>query len=257
MSTYTSIARNFSEESENRMHSDVEAQHHGFDGALVPGVAIFGHMSYPLVKQLGESWLNDYWTSIRLAKPAYHDDRLIIEHEQDRDHHRVRCIARDDVLIAEMVSSPSDDAIDPIATATPGQESGSRNEIKWDDIHIGEAFPAWTWTPDQAENDAYAIQVDDTLPLYADGILHPHAILSTANRSFSRRYMLPAWLHVGSEVSFRRTLHVGDTVEIRTVPVEKWKKKGHEFVDLYLSYLVDGEVAVEIKHTSIYKIAVR
>ncbi|MCS5570256.1 MAG: hypothetical protein NZ768_08045, partial [Pseudomonadales bacterium] len=185
MSTYTSIARNFAEESENRMHSNVEAQHYGFDGALVPGVAVFGHMSYPLVKQLGESWLNDYWTSIRLAKPAYHDDRLIIEHEQDGDDHRVRCIARDDVLIAEMVSSPSDDDIDPIATATPGQESGSRNEIKWDDIHIGEAFPAWTWTPDEAENDAYAMQVDDTLPLYADGILHPHAVLSMANRSFS------------------------------------------------------------------------
>jgi acyl-CoA thioesterase FadM len=76
-----------------------------------------------------------------------------------------------------------------------------------------------------------------------------------ANQSFSRRYVLPAWLHVGSEISFRKSLHLGDTVEIRTVPVEKWKRKGHEFVDLYLSYLVDGAVAVEIKHTSIYKIA--
>jgi len=78
MSTHTSIARNFSEESENRMHSDVEAQQYGFSGALVPGVAVFGHMTYPLVKQLGESWLNDYWTSIRLAKPAYHNDHLTI-----------------------------------------------------------------------------------------------------------------------------------------------------------------------------------
>ena len=103
MSTYTSIARNFSEESENRMHSDVEAQHYGFDGALVPGVAIFGHMTYPLVKQLGESWLNNYRSSIRLAKPAYHDDRLTIEHEQDGDHHSVRCTARGDVLVAERV----------------------------------------------------------------------------------------------------------------------------------------------------------
>ena len=255
MNTYTSIARNFSEESENRMHSDVEAKNYGFDGALVPGVAVFGHMTYPLVKQLGETWLNDYSTSIRLAKPAYHNDRLSIEHEQDGDHHTVRCIARTDVLIAEMFSSPSVDDVDPIATAAPGQELGSRNQIEWNDIHVGEAFPAWHWTPNQAENDAYALQVEDTLPLYAAGIVHPHAILSMANRSFNRRYLLPAWLHVGSEVSFRKSLHLGDTVEIRTVPVEKWKKKGHEFVDLYLSYLVDGVVAVEIKHTSIYKIA--
>ncbi|MEC9251795.1 MAG: hypothetical protein VX697_02285 [Pseudomonadota bacterium] len=255
MSTHTSIARNFSEESENRMHSDVEAQQYGFSGALVPGVAVFGHMTYPLVKQLGESWLNDYWTSIRLAKPAYHNDHLTINHEQEGDRHTVRCTARDDLLIAEMVSSPNDREVDPIATATSGQESGGRSEIEWNDIHIGEAFPSWHWDPTQAENDAYALEVDDTLPLYAKGVVHPHAILSMANQSFSRRYVLPAWLHVGSEISFRKILHLGDTVEIRTVPVEKWKKKGHEFVDLYLSYLVDGEVAVEIKHTSIYKIA--
>ena len=150
MSTYTSIARNFSEESENRMHSDVEAQQYGFSGALVPGVAVFGHMTYPLVKQLGETWLNDYWITIRLAKPAYHNDHLTIQHGQDGDRHTVRCRARDNLLIAEMVSSPNDADVDPIATATPGQESDGRTEIEWDDIHVGEAFPSWQWTPTQA-----------------------------------------------------------------------------------------------------------
>ena len=43
MSTYTSIARNFSEESENRMHSDTEAQQYGFSRALVPGVGVWPH----------------------------------------------------------------------------------------------------------------------------------------------------------------------------------------------------------------------
>ena len=68
---------------------------------------------------------------------------------------------------------------------------------------------------------------------------------------------LPAWLHVGSEIRFHRLLRVGDTVEVRTVPTAKWERKGHEFVDLRIVYLVAGEVATEIVHTSIFKIADR
>ena len=48
-----------------------------------------------------------------------------------------------------------------------------------------------------------------------------------------------------------------DTVEVRTVPTAKWERKGHEFVDLRIVYLVAGEVATEIVHTSIFKIADR
>ena len=62
---------------------------------------------------------------------------------------------------------------------------------------------------------------------------------------------------MGSEIRFHRLLRVGDTVEVRTVPTAKWERKGHEFVDLRIVYLVDGEVATEIVHTSIFRIAER
>ena len=40
MTAYQVVARNFSTSSENRMHSDEMANRYGFQGALVPGVAI-------------------------------------------------------------------------------------------------------------------------------------------------------------------------------------------------------------------------
>ncbi len=42
---------------------------------------------------------------------------------------------------------------------------------------------------------------------------------------------------------------------MRAIPIEKWERKGHEFIKLYLAFLVDGGVAVEALHTAIYKVA--
>ena len=69
------------------------------------------------------------------------------------------------------------------------------------------------------------------------------------------RFILPAWIHVGSNIHFHRPLLVNETVEIRCVPTEKWERKGHEFIKLYIAYLVDGAAAVEIEHTAIFNIA--
>ena len=51
MTAYHVVARNFSTDSENRMHSDEMANRYGFQGALVPGVAIYGHLIKPLVAE--------------------------------------------------------------------------------------------------------------------------------------------------------------------------------------------------------------
>ena len=57
MSVHQPIAINHSHTSENRIHSDDVARAYGFTGALVPGVAVFGHMTYPLTRDLGLDWL--------------------------------------------------------------------------------------------------------------------------------------------------------------------------------------------------------
>lgn len=265
MPIHRSTARNFSSTTENRIHSDDVAAQYGFTGGLVPGVAVFGHMTYPLVEALGEEWLRGYRAYVRLYKPAYDGDELAIEHTVSGDEHTVRCTARD-VLLAEMHSSRRDTrAPGPIA---PAREGGSaarspratmadRPEIHWDNVTVDEPFPAWEWVPDAVSNAEAAAQVEDGLPCYADGVVHPHAILSTANQTFIRRYYLPAWLHVSSEIRFHRLLRVGESVTVCTVPTAKWERKGHEFVDLRVLYLVGGEVTTEIVHTSIFKIAQR
>ena len=53
----------------------------------------------------------------------------------------------------------------------------------------------------------------------------------------------------------REPLRVGEPVDVRTVPTRKWRRKGHELIELYIACVVAGTVAVEILHTSIFSIA--
>ena len=78
MSAYQVVAQNFSEDHENKIHSDEIAKKYGFKGGLVPGVAVWGHLTHPLVERLGEDWLAGSVSNVRFFKPAYHGDQLAI-----------------------------------------------------------------------------------------------------------------------------------------------------------------------------------
>ncbi|MCY4057957.1 MAG: MaoC/PaaZ C-terminal domain-containing protein [Gammaproteobacteria bacterium] len=252
MRVYQATARNFAGDTENRIHSDEVAAQFGFAGALVAGAAVFGHMTRPLVEALGTDWLANWIADVRFLKPAYHGDTLTIHHEVARGEQSVQCHARG-VLLAELTSTPRDAEAEPTIIGA-GAAIDERPEIHWNNVVVGESFPGWTWCPDAITNAESAAQVDDDLDCYRNGVIHPNAILGTANRAFTRRYLLPAWIHVGSTVRFRRLLRVGDAIEVRTVPTRKWRRKGHEFVSLDIAYLVDGAVATEIRHVSIFRV---
>ena len=262
MQIHEATARNFSTNTENRIHSDDVAARFGFEGALVPGAAVFGHMTRPLVESLGVDWLEGTRAELRLIKPAYHGDALKMHHTETNDEHLVRCHARG-LLLAELRSQPLTEDVNARAFQPGGAPVAERPTIQWGNVHVDEPFPTWTWTPDAVGNAESAAQVEDDLPCYQDGLVHPHAVLSLANRAFTNRYHLPAWIHVGSDIRFRQPLRVGQEVEVRTVPTRKWRHKGHEFVELYIACLVadlpshESAPAVEILHTSIFSIAER
>jgi hypothetical protein len=255
METYRPTAHNHSESSENRIHSDSAAQKYGFESALVTGVAVFGYMTYPLVKLLGGRWFEEHSASIRLIKPAYHGDVLSINHTERDGIHLIQCRARDDVVVAELNSSKGIPPVSELAYLSSGTPIDERPEIQWDLVEVGKPFPSFRWKPDIEEHLTYTTQIEDNLEIYLGDVLHPHAILDTANRAFANRYKLPAWVHVGSAIHFRELIRIGEEIEVRAVPMRKWRKKGHEFIDLYISCVVGEIVKTEIKHTAIFKIA--
>src|SRR5262245_37597479 len=257
MSIYEPIARNHSHSSENRIHSNDVAQRYGFRGGLVPGVAVFGYMTRPLVADLGPAWLERSIANVRFLKPAYEGDQLRIETIARSDVHTATCHNEAGELLAELsVTQPT--AMPPVdsrASLAPARVRPARVEISARAIDVGSPFAAFVVSPTHEENRVYAERVDDDLAVYSAGLLHPHLLLHWSNLALVQRFVMPVWIHVSSEMRFRRALRVGDPIEIRAVPIEKWERKGHEFVKLYIAYLVHGEPATEVYHTAIYKVA--
>jgi len=260
MSIYKVIAINHAAESENRIHSDEIASRFGFRGALVPGVAVYGYITHPLVERFGADWLSSHQTSVRFLKPAYDGEELTIEMKPARDAAGdgwdVTCTSPFGELLAVMKSktpctAPPEPAA-PVFSRTPLERE--RVLISADTINLERPLPVWQWRTEQASNVEYAAQVADDLPVYPQYV-HPHWALGTANYILVRSYIMPAWIHVGSEITQHRPFRANSTVDIAAACVEKWERKGHEFVKLDIRYTdADGLIA-RVMHTAIYKVA--
>ena len=84
-------------------------------------------------------------------------------------------------------------------------------------------------------------------------LLHPGFVLRQANLVLRNRFLLPAWIHVASRITFHAAMHTGSAFEVRAIPEEKWQRKGHEFVRLYVAIRSGVQVTAEIVHTAIFR----
>jgi len=257
---YTVRTHNASSLSENRMHSDDVARSFGFKGALVPGVTVFAHMTRPLVARYGEAWLTCGSAEVSFAKPAYEGDLLTVQtHAVSGDTSlELKCTNEEGIELATMTATPpsAGSAPDKRALIAPAPPLAERPLVIWELLEIGKPFPAWHWTPTAADNLTWCEDVHDDLALYRDGNtpwLHPGFILRQANMVLRNRFTLPAWIHTGSRLIFHEGMRVGPAYEVRAIPEEKWNRKGHEFVRLYVAILSAGRTVAEVLHTAIVR----
>ena len=256
MQHYSVKAENFSQDSENRIHSDDIAQKYGFSGALVPGVAIYGHLTYPLVEEFGQLWLDQACNQVRLFKPTYHGDILTFTYIDGPEKQTVNCDNQNGVRIATLTSEFNSAPETPDLTSlAPPYKNPDRTEIQWHNVVPYQAFTPWTCELTPADNERYVTEVKDPHSLYKTGAIHPHLLLSLANTALMNEYKMPTWLHVGSETRHHAGLYEGDTVTVKSVPLKKWQNKGHHFIQIWVTYWRDNVMTTEIRHTAIFKLA--
>lgn len=257
MSQYQVVARNYSESSENKIHSDDIAKKYGFRGALVPGVAVYGHLCHPLVDTLGEQWLAHSTDSLRLLKPTYDGETVNLQYTVEDDQHKVTS-HNDSGELTAVLTSKLPGELPEIGKADLFEnepKKPERVEITWDSVVLEQPFTPWEVTLAAEANAKYTREVDDQAALYQNGVAHPHLLLSLANTALTNEYFMPTWIHAGSDTTHRQLLRVDDTITVRCVPVEKWRNKGHEFIRVYITYTRDNEITTEIMHTAIFKLA--
>lgn len=246
--------------SENRMHSDDVAAAYGFKGALVPGVTVFSHMTQPLVARHGADWLARGSAEVEFAKPAYEGELLSIKTVSagGANSYALTCVNEQGVELARMSAQLRDapPVRDKRALLEPAAATGERPEVTWDLMEVGKPFPALAWKPTRADNLEWCADSRDELAIYRKGaapLLHPGFVLRQANLVLRNRFTLPAWIHTGSRIAFHAAARASEAFEVRAIPEEKWQRKGHEFVRLYVCMLRDGSVVTEILHTAIFR----
>ena len=263
VSYFQILALNNAQTSENRIHSDDIAAKYGFEGALVSGANVFGYLSQPLVRYYKESWLSSGIMDVIFLKPAYQENLLTIKTEELRSessqrNHLTSAYNEEDVLIANLESwlpkqLPS---INVLADLYREPEDIERKEIHWDLISVNQPWPSYRWSPTEANNQERVEAQRDQAELYQgpEGFIHPYYLLEACNKALLRQFILPAWIHTGSRLVTRKPLQVGQEIEVRAIPTEKWRRKGHEFIKLYVAMMTQGEVAIEVEHTAIFHI---
>jgi hypothetical protein len=257
---YAVQTRNVSINSENRIHDDSEARKYGFSGGLVPGTAVYAHMTRPLAARFGLDWLGRNTVHLVLLKPAYEGDRLtaVTELGTGPEHPAtVRIYNAERVELAWLDTSmpaalPAPDPLAILAPAPPGP----RTPIGWDSVEPGQPLRAYPWMPTGEMQEQWCVALSDDLTLYraAQAPVHPGLILQAANGVLSHHYVLEPWIHTESRIATRRLLRLGEAVEVRAVPLEKWEKKGHQFFRVYVAMVSGGETAVEVWHTAIFRV---
>ena len=256
---YRVRTHNASEQSENRIHSDDIARQFGFKGALVPGVTVFSHMTRPMAERFGEDWLGRGIADVTFFKPAYEGDLLTVSTRPDASGagYELACTNEEGIELARMTSSipASRPAVDPRSDATPSPATGERPIVTWDLMEIGKPFPALRWAPSAEDNRIWCEDNRDDLALYRGdhAPVHPGFVLRQANYVLRNRFTLPAWIHTGSRIAFHDVVRVGGEYEVRAIPEEKWERKGHQMVRLYVAIRCGAKTCAEVLHRAIFK----
>ena len=262
LQSHTLTAHNDAAASANKIHDDTVARQYGFRGGLVPGISVYAYMTYPLVHSFGEAWLTQGVARVQFAKPIYEGDQVtstgmvnaVAESEMRFDlastnTEGVACGIGTATL--PTVSNPPPD----LAAIPAGPRQAPRVSISWEAVVVGQPLPLLALTITQQDNEEYCHTHTDDLALYRGtrGFVHPGILLRQCNRIFSEHFILGPWIHVASDITTYRPCQVGEALEIRGVPVQKFEKKGHAFTVLDILILTAGGAVQRVKHTCIFR----
>ena len=262
-------ARNLHRDSANRIHDDTTARRHGYAGALVAGVTLYGYLARLAVAAWGLDWLERGTASVRFLRPVYDGDGLTLTG---------RVVARSanpvaGETVAELEArSPRGDVATtmvaglawggPVLTPDLGAYpaaplTGSPPAATAEALAALDPLGTWTLEVDEAVVVRAADDLDDPEAVYrgSQGIAHPGLLLRQANRALSENVRLGPWIHVASDVAHSGLARAGDRLETRGRVARVYERGGRGWVDLELLVVAGGTRPVaRIRHTAIYRL---
>jgi acyl dehydratase len=262
-------ARNLFADSSNRIHDDAIARQHGYAGALVAGVTIYGYLARLAVDAWGIEWLRRGTATVRFSRPVYHGDVLTLSG---------RAVGRSG-------QGEAGEALVEIEARAPGGEAAATlvAGLAWGGPAMAPDLRGYPTAPARSalappapealsslgplgtsvlELDVSTLartadDLDDPSPLYRhpEGVAHPSLILRQANRALAENVALGPWIHVASDVAHCGEARAGDRLETRGRVARVYERKGRGWVDLDLLVVAAGARPIaRIRHVAIYRL---
>jgi hypothetical protein len=264
LSSYEVTAKNYAEDSANKIHSDEVASVYGFSGGLVPGVGDYAYMTQPVVAALGRDWLAGGWMAAKFLKPVYDGERVCVRGRVaglDPVSLSLELFNSAGVLCAKGEASlPHSRA--PLEAADypchPLPDFDRRPAATIAELPAGLTLGSWEFHLSLAEVAAtFLHDVRDESPVYRgpEAVCHPALLLAEANKLLHHNVALGPWIHTASEVQHYSLARDGETLSLRGRIAESYTKRGHELVTLDLGAFAGGSRPVaRIKHSAIIRL---
>jgi len=238
--TYHVRARNTATASENRIHDDATAARYGFRGGLVPGVAVYGYMTVPVIEQFGRAWLEGVAMQVRFFQPVYDGDEVIVKAVADASATLSLIVERDGEEVcargAATINAPDVEPRLADYPAAPLPADDARPVAARDAFVIGAALGTLRTTLDLKDKP------------------HTVALLELSNHLLMRNFELGPWIHAASELVNYSAVDDGEMIEARGRIVDCFERKGHEFVVLDVLLVAGGtRIVQQVRHTAIYR----
>ena len=253
---YKVSAFNTAKASENKIHDDATAQRFGFKGGLVGGVHVYAYMSHMPVAKWGRDWLIRGTGEAKFGKPVYEGEIAEVSAVEDAEgmaitvtSEGVQCATGRAGMPASAVAAPS---LSDFRVVAP-----RANRVAADEKSM--AVGDWLGMNPMLVTPEYQVQdigdTRETLPLYlAEGIVQTGTNLRCCNWALTHNVILPAWMHMGSQVQNLGLARVGDTLNVRARVTKNYEHKGHKWVEIDALVVANEATAVaRVTHIAIYR----
>ncbi len=233
------------------------ARRFGFAGGLVPGVTVYGYLTWPAVTEWVRAWLESGTMSARFAAPVYDADLVEVVGAWHGEDLHIEARNASGEVCATAVAALPDRPTAPLVLADfpseplpPLDERPPATPEVLGAVTLGVFERTWH----AAVAPEYLDLVSDDLAVYRDPpVAHPGWLLRAANYVLSRSVRLGPWIHVASECRNHSVVTDGEVVATRGRVVELFERAGHRFVVLDVLTSVGDRPVTSVRHTAIYE----
>lgn len=243
---------------ENPIHSTNGGKQHGFAGALVGGIHVFGWTTGAFLKTLDDDWLDRGWAQIAFKRPVYNGD--VLDVNTNGPDFTVTNKSGEVCLQgkAGIDTAPFLEEITRTRWCKGEPAPSERPRLTLQKAPTGKSLRPMAVALSRIEHEQFIKNtLDETNPLYygAGARCHPAWLAGRMIDLLHHSYHYGPAIHTQSQIQNLASAHVDQTFTVTGHCSGAFEKNGHHYiVNDGAIWSEDKTELVRLRHTAIFKL---